>query len=422
MTQDAPPTDRRLALLAGLDLAATRGLEIGPLHNPILRKSEARVLYVDHVGTAELREKYRRDPHVPGPRIVDVDIVWSGGDLNAACGGDRFDYVVASHVIEHVPDLIGWLAQLKSVLHPDGTVRLIVPDRRYCFDYRRESSSAADVILAARAGAIVPGSRQILDFMLNVAPLDLQHAWSGTSGLEPPHTRQLYDDAVAVMEHALREGAYHDVHCWVFTPVELRPPDAPARRLRADRVRLHAMHSHRAEQPGFLRASAALERRRTDRLKLGVGGAAACGRAEGQRRDAASAGGAGHAAALAKLAADRAAAPASRPRAAGLTTLQSLALAALVSYCDYSSRMESIMYEIQLRSAKATLSAVIDHAQQGEPSIITRHGRREAVVLSFEDWERLSRVPSFGRLLMAAPIEPGDLPERDTSGPREVDV
>ena len=80
------------------------------------------------------------------------------------------------------------------------------------------------------------------------------------------------------------------------------------------------------------------------------------------------------------------------------------------------------MREIQLRDAKATLSTVIDNARQGEPSIITRHGKREAVVLSFEEWERLSRVPSFGRLLMAAPIEPGDLPERDAGTLREADV
>lgn len=79
------------------------------------------------------------------------------------------------------------------------------------------------------------------------------------------------------------------------------------------------------------------------------------------------------------------------------------------------------MHEIQLREAKATLSAVIDSARAGEPSIITRHGRREAVVLSFEEWERLSRVPSFGRLLMAAPLEPGDLPDRDAGGLREAD-
>ncbi len=78
------------------------------------------------------------------------------------------------------------------------------------------------------------------------------------------------------------------------------------------------------------------------------------------------------------------------------------------------------MHEIQLRDAKATLSAVIDQARQGEPSIITRHGRPQAVVLSFEEWQRLSRVPSFGRLLMEAPLEPGDLPSRQ-DGMRDVE-
>ncbi len=73
------------------------------------------------------------------------------------------------------------------------------------------------------------------------------------------------------------------------------------------------------------------------------------------------------------------------------------------------------MQEIQLRNAKATLSAVVDQAQQGEPSIITRHGRPEAVIVSFEEWQRLSQVPSFGRLLMAAQLDPGDLLPRHGS-------
>lgn len=79
------------------------------------------------------------------------------------------------------------------------------------------------------------------------------------------------------------------------------------------------------------------------------------------------------------------------------------------------------MYEIQLREAKATLSAVIDNARHGEPSIITRHGRREAVVISYKEWERLSQVPSFGRLLMASPLAPDDLPARNEEPPRQPD-
>jgi prevent-host-death family protein len=74
---------------------------------------------------------------------------------------------------------------------------------------------------------------------------------------------------------------------------------------------------------------------------------------------------------------------------------------------------------IQLKDAKAKLSAVVDLATRGKPSLITRHGKPEAVVLGFADWERLSRVPSFGRLLMSAPIEEGDLPERDRAPMRD---
>ena len=69
--------------------------------------------------------------------------------------------------------------------------------------------------------------------------------------------------------------------------------------------------------------------------------------------------------------------------------------------------------EIQLREAKATLSAVVDDAVRGEPCVITRHGRREAVLVGYEEWQKLSRIPSFGRLLMAAPLDEGDLPRRN---------
>jgi antitoxin Phd len=80
------------------------------------------------------------------------------------------------------------------------------------------------------------------------------------------------------------------------------------------------------------------------------------------------------------------------------------------------------MREIQLRDAKANLSAVVDEAIQGKPAVITRHGKRQAVVVSYEEWERLSTVPSFGRLLMSAPLTADDLPSRNGSGLRTPDL
>jgi len=77
------------------------------------------------------------------------------------------------------------------------------------------------------------------------------------------------------------------------------------------------------------------------------------------------------------------------------------------------------MRTIQLKDAKANLSEVVDQATRGKPSVITRHGKAEAVVLGMADWERLSRVPSFGRLLMAAPLESKDLPQRNRAPIRQ---
>ncbi len=80
------------------------------------------------------------------------------------------------------------------------------------------------------------------------------------------------------------------------------------------------------------------------------------------------------------------------------------------------------MREIQLREAKANLSAVVDEAVDGRGAIITRHGRPAAVVLGYADWQRLATVPSFADLLLSAPLEADDLPPRDTSPAREFDL
>ncbi|HLW89780.1 MAG TPA: type II toxin-antitoxin system Phd/YefM family antitoxin [Roseiarcus sp.] len=63
------------------------------------------------------------------------------------------------------------------------------------------------------------------------------------------------------------------------------------------------------------------------------------------------------------------------------------------------------MREIQLKDAKATLSAAVDEALQGEEIAITRHDRKEAVVISWAAWQRLSNVPRFGGLLSSLPLK-----------------
>lgn len=80
------------------------------------------------------------------------------------------------------------------------------------------------------------------------------------------------------------------------------------------------------------------------------------------------------------------------------------------------------MKEIQLKDAKATLSAVVDQAVLGDPSIITRHGKKQAVVLSFEEYEKLTNIPSFGGLLASFPGDEQDIPARSSRPSRGVDL
>jgi len=79
------------------------------------------------------------------------------------------------------------------------------------------------------------------------------------------------------------------------------------------------------------------------------------------------------------------------------------------------------MNRIALKDAKATLSNVVDEALEGHPSLITRHGRPEAVVLSYAEWQKLSRFPSLGELLAAAPPFDDPLPRDDTPA-RDIEL
>lgn len=197
--------DRLTKLLARLDVRGGLGLEVGALCWPTLRRPEANVLYADYADTATLRKNYASVPNVAVDEIVSVDIVWRDEDLDRLVDGRRFDHVVASHVCEHVPDLLWWLSELRSVLKPYGSVRLVVPDKRYTFDRGRQSSTIADVLAAYFDRRRRPGSRDILDFWVGFS----SHGYSSVSNIRA---------ALARARESIDRGSHHDVHCWVFTP------------------------------------------------------------------------------------------------------------------------------------------------------------------------------------------------------------
>jgi antitoxin Phd len=77
------------------------------------------------------------------------------------------------------------------------------------------------------------------------------------------------------------------------------------------------------------------------------------------------------------------------------------------------------MKSINLREAKARLSALVEAAERGEATIVTKHGRPAAAVVPAEDARRLypEDRPSFAKLLTSIPhdieIERPSDPVRD---------
>ena len=78
------------------------------------------------------------------------------------------------------------------------------------------------------------------------------------------------------------------------------------------------------------------------------------------------------------------------------------------------------MRTVQLREAKATLSDLVEGTAKGDTAVITRSGQPRAVLIGLNEWNRLSQVPSFGRLLAASRLEEGDVTPRDTRPVRDA--
>lgn len=209
----------RLDRTIGEAAASGFGLEIGPLNAPLLKKPDHQVQYVDYAPTAVLRRN-QFDPSIDPDQIVEVDIVWGERRLREAVGR-TVDFVVASHVVEHVPDLVGWLFELREVLEPGGVLGLVVPDKRFTFDALRTESTIAEAVEAYLLGYRQPSLRQVFDAAALGVAVDAASVWrDGPSGIGDRRAEVLERlpralDLVRRLHHAPR---YNDAHCWVFSP------------------------------------------------------------------------------------------------------------------------------------------------------------------------------------------------------------
>lgn len=204
--------DRRLAVTSRITRKKGHGLEVSPGAHGLLFKDEFDVVTCDKVDPEEYKRKYQETQCPPIDRII------GDAPLDTMFGDERFDYIVSSHVIEHIPDFIGFFISAAKLLRPGGQIIKLVPDRRFTFDALRRDSGIDDIERAHAQRLTRPSLEMIEDFFRHVDQRVTAPAiWSGQYTPSPMH------DAATVAE---RLKAYTpktaDCHCFTFTPESFR--------------------------------------------------------------------------------------------------------------------------------------------------------------------------------------------------------
>lgn len=117
-----------------------RGIEIGALWRRFPVPRRVRVWYVDSLRKEELEARYQRQYKT----LVGPDLVGDAARLPAASGS--LDFIIASHVLEHLPFPLAALRAWYEALAPGGVLLLKVPDKRFTFDVRRARTPLAHLV------------------------------------------------------------------------------------------------------------------------------------------------------------------------------------------------------------------------------------------------------------------------------------
>jgi len=115
-----------------------RGVEIGGLWRKFKVSRNARVWYLDRLSLDDLSKHYSE---INAP-IVAPDIVADAEDLPLR----DLDFVIASHVLEHLPSPLKALRSWYDALKSGGRLLLKIPDKRFTFDHRRARTSLNHLI------------------------------------------------------------------------------------------------------------------------------------------------------------------------------------------------------------------------------------------------------------------------------------
>ena len=148
------------------------GIEIGACHTPVpVDPARAQVRYVDRLSAREIRERF---PELAGEQLVEADIQCDVATEHLGrFGSDSMDFVIASHVLEHVPDPLGLFADAHRVLLDGGLFYLVLPDKDYTLDKDRAVTPLVHLINDRRYGIKHYDPMHFEDHLVNAAKTEV---------------------------------------------------------------------------------------------------------------------------------------------------------------------------------------------------------------------------------------------------------
>jgi glycosyltransferase involved in cell wall biosynthesis len=196
------------------------GDEIGPSHNPLTpKKAFLKVHILDHSTREELTKQYRCHA-INLNNIEKVNFIWRGEPFQELIGKTScYHWNIASHVIEHVPDMISFLQQCEILLKPSSILSSVILDKRYCSDYFFSSSFTGNArdAHAEKRGTRSRSHQQFFDYSANAAGRnDKSLRSSGENGVAG-ELHNTFAEAQALWERSISTTDYIDTHCWRFT-------------------------------------------------------------------------------------------------------------------------------------------------------------------------------------------------------------
>lgn len=165
---------RRKCIKRTIDLSQATILEVGAFDNPTFLKDKFDVSYCDYFSREELIKNYDASKPQRVKNAVDVDYVVKDSSFIEHID-KKFDLIVANHVIEHIPNMIGWLHNISLILKRGGCLFLTIPHKEYTFDKLRSTTNFRELIRNYDENIMSPTVYQVADQILNHRPIKAEN-------------------------------------------------------------------------------------------------------------------------------------------------------------------------------------------------------------------------------------------------------